>query len=1139
MSPAVASREGGKILLAALRSANRKADAREEALIRPPVEKSVPANVFAATGRAGAAYDAITKGLAAPQNENLGIGDAVVKEQIRVSHDNRLTVSSLGPRGMYRPDEGGRLVLSPDAPAVLRNFVRAAELGAAIEVDDAVWLMPWPATPECGALLRRAAQAFAVAEDHIPFGNGTLADPNSLGRQPPIENGFEASEEVGRAVYSGDFGANAVALSWGRPVPNAALLCFDDRTVRRFVESFDNTLSVSVVSQSSSTSNQQGVLAQPWGRSTDAMWMLRNFVRAAELGSNVTVSPEVWQFVWPATPQMAALLRRAANAFDIDPSTIRFGGGTLAAYDPLNDLPTGPISPEPAQQTGLGTFTFSGDNVPFQPGEEESLGGMPYGTRPWNADFRQLHENLILGKPVYQRFLALDDPHTQTMVAQFYHNTLHGTYLGPGTTLAPEALTQLRNFVRAAELGNPVQVMPDVWLKDWPATTEVAALLLRAVDAFELNPKHITLGGRSLAAIADGRRDPKPESTPEPIDVLGIDAGFDPIQSVLNFYPSFETAKQLAQHPVLASGVESFVDSLGIPADVAPVIDQIVNIQVGRRLHPETPPTEYADRRVEELGLIQGFSIATGPLSTDSDDRSKYLNFVPYHYNKAGYFRDLAIDENLSRIGEQSLWSLHDLKAHLSQTPPEHLIEFVARRLELDDSQATKVRTEVTTDFVGGAFGTDDCVPALLRLARASRSDIDRITMNDGSSLRQRALAIGLRPQVRTALDINSLFSAATQSTGDRIQALTRLTSTSLDAPAFDEIMKRLLPLIEANALEPISFDARSGDELVAALINETHPLAIAAFVGLFLAPTAEALTALKNRLPALSETEFHALSERITQIHQLSPKLRGYALAGLAQNPPALREVEMKLNVLKHAPFTAESVAEAARVSEDLGGVLRTMFEVARLTGASEALSQFVQTALQNDGIRPSDLFYALANDDGAPSEASAEARERAYGEVLAATTAVRQADVVTQGSALHDVVTAVLANASVLPPAELVRAALASLYAEDIQTVAPLGSVEAQSGDVKGAGFIDGRSLVGRLNVAARTLDLTSHPLLAQKLELLKARIEIQHATDDTSSFAQAAVKATTTWLQQQTVDSSFEAAVIEHIEEWAASR
>ncbi len=226
-----------------------------------------------------------------------------------------------------------------------------------------------------------------------------------------------------------------------------------------------------------------------------------------------------------------------------------------------------------------------------------------------NYEFRQfepLHLAIADNRQVSRAdLLALNDDAAKAMVTEFFGNRLHGRELGPGTCLAPQALVQLRNFIRAAELGLAVTVHPSVWSKDWPATPEVAALLLRAARAFEVPDESIVVGGRALSEL--NRR----EVTP------ALDLG----RSLLNFYPSLKVGKLLGQEPLLAPGVASFVASLKLPADIEHLVRDAVGEQVFSAVAGD-------GERTQARPVTRAHVVAEGPPKLDdalADERGARL----------------------------------------------------------------------------------------------------------------------------------------------------------------------------------------------------------------------------------------------------------------------------------------------------------------------------------------------------------------------------------------------------------------------------------------------------------------------------------------------------------------------------------
>ena len=138
----------------------------------------------------------------------------------------------------------------------------------------------------------------------------------------------EAAEPIGEAAYQdvNTFQTNWDAIEYGRPAVHPARMRFNDQTVQKFISEFkDNVLSVNTLTLTIPTE--------------DTVLLLKNYVRARELGSNILVldPASVWSLEWPVNVETAAILRRAAEAFNVDERDIAFGGATLDDYRVLVD----------------------------------------------------------------------------------------------------------------------------------------------------------------------------------------------------------------------------------------------------------------------------------------------------------------------------------------------------------------------------------------------------------------------------------------------------------------------------------------------------------------------------------------------------------------------------------------------------------------------------------------------------------------------------------------------------------------------------------------------------------------------------------------------------------------------------------
>jgi hypothetical protein len=1072
--------ERARTLLAALRTTTFEVAPQSPAK-RPFVEAAAPVGkaVYVDNKSMQAQWAEVMSGRAVSDPGSIRFDDAGVVQLVTTFFHSALSGYSLGGNANDS--------LVPDWANLLRNFIRASELSTHVNVSPEVWAMPWPATEEAAALLRRAAKAFGVAEDAIRFGKGTLAQPNLLAEQPAIVDGVEISGPVGSATFQNDFDANWNALNSGKPVPRPDHLRFDDATVKQAV--------------SSVSSNRVGVdsLGADLRITPDGLWMLRNFIRAAELGAPISVAPDVWKKAWPTTPAMAALLRRASNAFKVDPASIRFGQQTLADYDPQPDF-RGPAKVEARRQVGQGSY---------------------------DAGFAALHFRVANNHPVSPEALALDDGSVTVMAREFYRNTLHGSYLGVGTTLSPEALTQLRNFVRAAELGQTITVMPDVWQKEWPITAEVAGLLLRAAVAFEVSPKSIPFGGRPLSDVQKRAASLSIEADARQIDLPG---------SLRSMYPSFQVANWLSQADLLAPGVSSFIKALELPADIRPIAYKAVgatDLSTEEISQPPTMARTYHERQREDVDTFEGFVITHGPLTSESGTPGTYASRVST--NPVQFFQEWASDENLRLIPTHSFdangWA-HSMHANGVSASPTAVLRFIARRLELDPSDSNKqqVRSSLEENRLHAEFRSEACVPMLLRLAKASGTNVDRVRLAGSTPLKQAAAELGLHAAPRDARRVedlvNQLASDAPQT--DRLDVLTQLTANSFAAPSFSELMRALLPYVAANALAPLHFDAHQGARLVAALTTERHPLAVAALAAVFLAPSDASFEALKGQLSEFSSDELESMGQSLTRLRDLSPDLKAYVYACLVTSPPGLTDFETRLMVAS-SPFTYEALADFYRDSKDPAGLLRAVVERARLTGTSGPVVDFLREGVARQSFKAVDLTYAFG--------AGAASRE-AQAEVLQAVEALATADVIGREAARHEVRTVVARHAVEASPEALIRDALLALYERDLRHVASLREAEAVVGPVKGEPFKDQRTIAQRLGRGSPSAEFD--PRLHEQLSRLKARVALQQWGASPDELAQAAVDAGRRWLEQEPeVDPTLTVAVLTHLEAWALAQ
>lgn len=135
----------------------------------------------------------------------------------------------------------------------------------------------------------------------------------------------EAPSELGVDEFkdNAEYHPRFDGLMLGLPLASGASPTFSDATVRNFTkEFFKNTVSTDMGRK----------LVTPEGHG-----LFRHFIRAAELSETITFenSAAFWRQEWPVDDQTAALLRRAAVAFKVPESSIRFNQSTLDQHIPL------------------------------------------------------------------------------------------------------------------------------------------------------------------------------------------------------------------------------------------------------------------------------------------------------------------------------------------------------------------------------------------------------------------------------------------------------------------------------------------------------------------------------------------------------------------------------------------------------------------------------------------------------------------------------------------------------------------------------------------------------------------------------------------------------------------------------------
>jgi hypothetical protein len=292
-----------------------------------------------------------------------------------------------------------------------------------------------------------------------------------------------------------------------------------------------------------------------------------------------------------------------------------------------------------------------------------------------------------------------------------------------------------------------------------------------------------------LASLRDTSSDAHRRDGPQVLGRSALDLG----RSVTNFYRSLHVAKLLSKDGLLGPSVAAFVNDLRLPDDVAPIIHAAVGVDLStlnsidaQRTPPSRyeweseprPPAKYVDRREAAFEFFQSFTVKTGPIST---------KHCEHYTSKTGieYFRNFAGDNNLREIREQLGYDLNSYSKRMTHsftkqmwTPldpalcasPADVIHFVARRQELNhlffDLSEDVTRRTLNEGRLDEQFRTEACVPALLRLAMATRADIDliQVRMNDGSYGTLRECATRLKAAVKPRATDPSHLSASIRS---------------------------------------------------------------------------------------------------------------------------------------------------------------------------------------------------------------------------------------------------------------------------------------------------------------------------------------------------------------------------------------
>lgn len=1104
-----------------------------------PIEKSEPVgtNAYYNTNDFQANYNAISSGRAAPDPSKLTFDDAGVSRLMQTFFSHQLSAGYLG----------NTQTVSPDAVAMFRNFVRAAELGTRVNVESAVWQKTWPVDVATASLLRRAAKAFRVDETAIAYAGATLADYQvPLSGRSRRQNAaserleqvpIEPAREVGKAIFTSttDFDANWSTISSDRPAADPSRVTFNDATVGQLISNyFGNSLEPYHLGNATTV--------QP-----DAVKLFRNFVRARELGSQVVVSPSIWSSkTWPVNPETASLLRRAARAFGVAETSISYDGSTLADYKaPPRTRGGGSTRPERLEQ------------VPIEPAGP--VGTATYtSTNDVAANWGTISNDQPAADPTR---LTFNDATVQRAITEYFGTTLSSDRVGRKRDVLPDAVEFLRNFVRAAELGTPITISSDFWSsKTWPVDPKTAALLRRAAQAFGVAETSIPYAGSTLAEfrVPASRRGTASFGT----------SSLDIEQSLLNLYPSLGVAKLLGENDALAGGVAAFVDSLELPEEILPFVENAIG--QGLSGTASSSGGDTTPRSVQEIpwversrgnadGEYQGFAVATGPIATTSS-MDGYTYSQAHNNDPVSFFRTAATDENILNHQVQGYtgWDLNGWQTYLRSggATPADVVNFTARRLETYSSAASWMPQTKSTLLNGTAshiFLTDECVPALLRLAKVCEVDLNAVRLANGKTLRERATELKLFSKKETKSELlpsSPLSSEMGGTTAERLDGLTAFTGRGEDALSFGELVAHLTDLSSKGELvrfEWPSLDDSQREQLLDAVTADQHPGAAAVLAGL-LVPSmpADAQEALRERLDGFWQYSWGGDAgtwvENAARLSRLDDPARTWVVEGLDETPPDFALLPLRLDLAERKTLTLPRVQElfGEWQFQDPAGALRTIVEFANLGDDRRvnAVRKFLEQGLDEGTLNVADVHHAMSEGRGRLFI------EDAMAKVHGAMAQVQSADVVTRDAAVAALIDGVEAVSRLVPPDEVVSLALRHLYEADLEHIAPLSEVESRLGTVKPEPFVDPTPIVERVGASRSTANFeglaVQNPRLAHEVELIKTRLLL--GLDESAALelpARAEQAASALFDRHPKLDDPTRETILAHLKSWVVDQ
>lgn len=567
--------------------------------------------------------------------------------------------------------------------------------------------------------------------------------------------------------------------------------------------------------------------------------------------------------------------------------------------------------------------------------------------------------------PTDSRLLAFDDSTVAKLITDFFHSKLRPEYIQPNPPNT-DSLQVLRNFVRAKELGVPVEVTSaNVWRQQWPVDDATAAFLRRAALAFGVPLTDIPFDGSTLdqypqtPALVEAR----PQSL--------ATNGYDLHGTLEGVYDSLILVKHLAQVPTLKPGVLQFLEEV-LPPDVGTFIERSMPAApVAGADAPEAsrlaalPP--LVDRRVHAQERLGEYIIGNGPLANDWQGQG-YRALLDSNPN--AFFSSAATDANLHTLGSEGLSYSYWLGEKRNRA---QIIQFLARRLELDPAAAGPIAAELQA----GSIPIPGSGPrVLLRLAKAAGVDPQLVKVTDGAgypaNLAKVAQLAGVpRHQLIEPLDLNAVlqtfFLEMPGTAQARFDALTQMQGATKAAPSFEEILTAAHRLLNSGGIASLRLGELSDaqrESLWASLVADKHLGASAVLAGLFTEGDLSGLAEALNRA-GFAEREVTTWVQAAESLQGLKADDQLFALRAVAGPTPDFNLFPLRATLASAELLSSKELAplfERWRGPDAAEAIdVMTEWSVIRGKAQLDQLRDFVRVAFEHQEVSLAEVLEGL----------------------------------------------------------------------------------------------------------------------------------------------------------------------------------